>query len=333
MFASSVKRGAPTTFRVNEAMPGWAEGLQLMVVGEKRRLWIPQQLAYEGKPDQPQGPLVLDVELLQLAPGTRPIAPPPDLSAPPPGAEHTPSGLIHRLLRAATSDKRPAPYDRVRIAYAGWSSDGHMIDSSQARGDDVVVAVSYGFPGWREALQLMREGEQRRFWIPEQLASRSYPVAVPGTLVFDIELRQVISMPSPPPVPEDVSAPPVGAVRTRSGLVYRVLRKGTGTRKPDLESTVEVHYSYWTSDGRLLDSTIPGGAPHRAELEDGDLPPGLTEAVQLMVVGEKRRLWVPPGLGFSDKGRPRNEPLVFDLELFALYDGKVEVEWVEPKQP
>ncbi len=66
MFDSSVQRGTPATFRLDQVIPGWAEGVQLMVVGEKRRFWIPARLAYEGTPDRPQGMLVFDIELLDV---------------------------------------------------------------------------------------------------------------------------------------------------------------------------------------------------------------------------------------------------------------------------
>jgi peptidylprolyl isomerase len=66
MFDSSVPRNSPLTFRLNQVIPGWSEGVQLMVEGEKRRLWIPAKLAYEGQPDKPQGLLVFDVELLKI---------------------------------------------------------------------------------------------------------------------------------------------------------------------------------------------------------------------------------------------------------------------------
>jgi FKBP-type peptidyl-prolyl cis-trans isomerase len=65
MFDSSVSRGAPSTFRLNGVIRGWIEGLQLMVVGEKRRFWIPQDLAYGGR-RAPFGMLVFDVELLAI---------------------------------------------------------------------------------------------------------------------------------------------------------------------------------------------------------------------------------------------------------------------------
>jgi peptidylprolyl isomerase len=72
MFDSSVLRGEPTEFQVDAVIPGWTEGLQLMVVGEKRRFWIPGTLAYDnievppGREPPPAGMLVFDVELLEV---------------------------------------------------------------------------------------------------------------------------------------------------------------------------------------------------------------------------------------------------------------------------
>jgi peptidylprolyl isomerase len=66
MFDSSHSRGQPATFPLDRVIPGWTEGVQLMVVGEKRRLWIPEELAYAGAPGKPQGMLVFDVELLAI---------------------------------------------------------------------------------------------------------------------------------------------------------------------------------------------------------------------------------------------------------------------------
>ena len=66
MFDSSVTRGQPAMFPLNRVIPGWTEGVQLMVVGEKRRFWIPEKLAYKGRPGAPQGMLVFDVELLEI---------------------------------------------------------------------------------------------------------------------------------------------------------------------------------------------------------------------------------------------------------------------------
>ena len=66
MFDSSVMRKQPATFPLNRVIPGWTEGVQLMVVGETRRLWIPEELAYKGRPGAPAGMLVFDVELISI---------------------------------------------------------------------------------------------------------------------------------------------------------------------------------------------------------------------------------------------------------------------------
>jgi len=65
MFDSSVPRGTAATLRLDRVIAGWSEGLQLMVVGEVRRLWIPESLAYKGD-FEPKGMLVFDVELLKI---------------------------------------------------------------------------------------------------------------------------------------------------------------------------------------------------------------------------------------------------------------------------
>ena len=66
MFDSSVQRGEPATFPLNRVIAGWTEGVQLMVVGEKTRFWIPENLAYKGRPGAPAGLLVFDVELKDI---------------------------------------------------------------------------------------------------------------------------------------------------------------------------------------------------------------------------------------------------------------------------
>jgi peptidylprolyl isomerase len=64
-FDSSVSRGVPATFPLNGVIAGWREGVKLMVPGEKRRFWIPEELAYKGL-SGPQGMLVFDIELLDI---------------------------------------------------------------------------------------------------------------------------------------------------------------------------------------------------------------------------------------------------------------------------
>lgn len=65
-FDSSVARGQPSQFPLNRVFPGWIEGIQLMVEGEERRMWIPEGLAYKGAAGKPKGTLVFDVELISV---------------------------------------------------------------------------------------------------------------------------------------------------------------------------------------------------------------------------------------------------------------------------
>ena len=117
------------------------------------------------------------------------------------------------------------------------------------------------------------------------------------------------------PAPPDVGAPPADAVRTPTGLVSKVLSPGTGTRHPRPNSQVVVHYTGWTTDGKMFDSSVTKGQPASFSL-DGVIA-GWTEGVQMMVVGEKRRFWIPAKLAYEGKDGPQGK-LVFDIELIRI---------------
>lgn len=119
--------------------------------------------------------------------------------------------------------------------------------------------------------------------------------------------------------PIDVAAAPDDAHRTPSGLAYKVLKKGTGTVHPSAESLVLVHYSGWTTDGKLFDSSVKRGQPISFPLNR--VIKGWTEGVQLMVEGEKTRFWIPGKLAYGDTPSRPGAPagtLVFDVELLKI---------------
>ena len=118
------------------------------------------------------------------------------------------------------------------------------------------------------------------------------------------------------PAPPDVAAPPADADTTASGLATKVLTPGTGTRHPHGRSKVKVHYSGWTTDGQMFDSSVARDEPIAFGLNQ--VIAGWTEGVQLMVEGEKRRLWIPERLAYGgQRGAPQGM-LVFDVELLEI---------------
>ena len=120
------------------------------------------------------------------------------------------------------------------------------------------------------------------------------------------------------PAPTDVAAPPADATTTASGLATKVLKPGTGTIHPKPASRVRVHYSGWTTDGKMFDSSVTRGQPTTFGLSQ--VIPGWTEGVQLMVEGEKTRFWIPGALAYDNNPRPGAPMgmLVFDIELLAI---------------
>ena len=118
------------------------------------------------------------------------------------------------------------------------------------------------------------------------------------------------------PAPPDVAAPPPDSLKSPSGLSTRVLQPGTGQRHPRASDTVVVHYTGWTTDGKMFDSSVQRGEP--SEFQVSRVIRGWTEGLQMMVEGEKRRLWIPEALAYQGQpGQPQGM-LVFDVELIDI---------------
>ena len=118
------------------------------------------------------------------------------------------------------------------------------------------------------------------------------------------------------PTAKNTFAPvPANAQTTYSGLKSVVLKPGNGGLTPHRFSTVTAHYTGWTTDGKMFDSSVPRGQPSSFPLSN--VIPGWTEGLQLMTVGEKRRFWIPANLAYGDNpgsGKPAGT-LIFDVEL------------------
>jgi peptidylprolyl isomerase len=247
-------------------------------------------------------------------PKPTPIPAPPDVAAPPKDATTLPSGLAFKVLQPGTGSAKPAATDMVTVHYTGWTTDGKMFDSSRSRNAPATFPLDRVIKGWGDGVQLMVTGETRRLWIPEALAYKGQAGRPQGMLVFDIELLEMT--PSPTVAPPDVAAAPADAKRTASGIAYKVLKAGTGTDHPSAASRVTVHYTGWQTSGKMFDSSVMRGSPATFGL--GDVIAGWTEGVQLMVVGEKTRFWIPQNLAYKGQSGSPAGMLVFDVELIAI---------------
>jgi len=107
---------------------------------------------------------------------------------------------------------------------------------------------------------------------------------------------------------------------TASGLQYMVLQVGSGSEHPSATDRVKVHYEGKLLDGTVFDSSVKRGKPISFALNQ--VIKGWTEGVQLMVVGEATRFFIPAEMAYGDKGAggdiPGGSTLIFDVELLGI---------------
>lgn len=110
-----------------------------------------------------------------------------------------------------------------------------------------------------------------------------------------------------------------------SGLQYKILKEGTGTNHPSIDSDCSCHYEGTLIDGTKFDSSYDRGVP--ATFAPNQVIKGWTEAMQLMVEGDKWEMYIPSELGYGDHGSPPKIPggdaLIFTMELIKIMGEKV----------
>lgn len=288
----------------------FSEALQQMKKGEKRRLWIPADQGFAAQPGREASSLIFELELLDFK--ADPNAAPDGILETPENAVKTESGVASIILQPSDSNESPKEFDSVSIAFKGWSTKGQFLGGSEQQGKPLEFPLSQSpIKAWAEILPEMKKGEKRRLWIPAAQGFTGRPGG--DDMVFEIELLEITEGVAPPETPADVAAPPADAEKTKSGLASKVLVVGTGEEKPGPTSNVTVHYTGWTTDGKMFDSSVTRGKPSSFPLTN--VIAGWTEGLQLMVVGEKRRFWIPVDLAYRGQpGKPAGM-LVFDVEL------------------
>jgi len=312
---------AGPTVALQEAVPTAAEGAS---EGAAQEIKPPQPTSSEQELAVAEGEQgddsaseiseASDAEAKSTDPDSGKLPLPEDLSGPPADAEVSETGLASRVLTAGTGKARPNMASRVRVHYAGWTPEGEQIENTYNRDEPPFLAVAEVIDGWREGLQLMVEGEKRRLWVPGEMAFEGRATMPQGTIIFDIELVEIID---PPKAPEHLTSPAPGAeIHGKKGLASLRLVEGHDVLQPRAESFVTVHYTGWSTDGSIVDSSVLRGEPSTFKLTH--VIKGWREGLQYMVAGEKRRFWIPEKLAYKgDKTKPQGM-LIFDIELIAI---------------
>ena len=246
----------------------------------------------------------------------------------------TPSGLKIQVLQQGTG----AVAERglvLNVQYTAWVDGGNKFESTREQAaplqfllgsHDVIAALNEGVEG-------MKVGERRRLSVPPSLGYGSKGVILRGgtvppdaRLVYDLELVAVTSpgeVAGPAPKEPDAPPPvhPISEQALPSGLKIQVLQQGTGA-VAETGRAVAVQYTGWLPEGPMFDTSRTTDQPYRFTLGKREVIAGWDEGVAGMKLGERRRLIIPPALGYGAAGSPPTIPgnatLVFDVELVAL---------------
>jgi len=316
LYFSTATRRAPTSFDLPQVSPGLRAGMLGMRKGEVRHLWIGADVARANE-RSPKGPVLTRVEVLAIAKGEPPLPAPPDVAAAPADALELPGGVRYLVLAPPTGEYSPERHDRITVRMTSWDTSGKMFESSARHGGSDAMVAGQAPPGVTYALAQMKAGEKRRVWVPLEVV-RQRPSQHKKPLVYEVELLEVVDMPDPPDPPKQLTPPKRGVQRTESGIVYKVLKKGRGTRKAPLPKTkVALRMSGWTSDGTLIASTVMNDRPYKARVRT--MIGGFKEIVPQMVIGEKRRLWIPAKLAFEGMPAKPQGDVIYDIEVVAIH--------------
>ena len=274
------------------------------------------------------GALVILVGLVAFTSGS---AAPKGMSDGSDGTEKDPNlkeaapGVWFRDVKEGMGEACPAGA-KVTIHYTGWTTDGNVFDTSKKTGGPATFALDGLIKGWQKGIPGMKPGGARKLVIAPEMGygSASKPnIPANSTLIFEVELVSFVA-------PRNVTA---GAGRPLAdgsnggtddpalrdlgeGLKYRDVKEGTGDPvKPG--ASVTIHYTGWTVDGNVFDTSKKTGAPATFSLTR--LIPGWQKGIPGMKPGGVRKLVIPGPLGYGESGSgeniPPNATLVFEIEL------------------
>jgi FKBP-type peptidyl-prolyl cis-trans isomerase len=225
-------------------------------------------------------------------------------------------GLSYIILQApSVSEERRAI---VRTLSDLWSESGEQLADADADGLSTTRpdTIRDQFPFLATMLEATPDGAKYRWWI----AADAIPEGTPGFARENhmMDIRVVDSV-NPMVAPDNVAAIPDDAYLTPQGVGYMVLEASESELHPTPDDMIEVYYTGWQTDGTMFDSAVLREKANIFPL--GRLIAGWQDAVPLMVVGEKARIWIPGALAYDNRPDRPNAPkgmLVFDVELVSI---------------
>lgn len=303
----------------NLLLPGWEQGLRMMKAGGKALMVLPPELAFgsEAKGNIPANSTIyLDVELVKVMPVPIPQSVAMDQY------KKLESGLMFYDLQVG-SGKVALKTTFVKTAYTIWVVDGENYQYIASSEGESLIFFQVGksasvIVGLNEGVVGMKVGGKRQLIIPPDLAyGEAGSVTVPpnATLMMEIELIEVNE-----PVKQTV-IDEFNYTTTTSGLRIYEITIGTGPT-PQKGQTVVVQYVAWYVDGTQFDSSYFRGQPYEFKLGLGEVIKGWDEGIATMKVGGKRKLVIPPELGYGAAGAgnaiPGDTTLVYEIELLEI---------------
>ena len=340
-FDSSYDRGEAAQFGVIQVIPGWTETLQLMRPGDDWLVFIPSALAYgeQGTPGGPIGPnadLVFRVTLEEVIADDTPGREIWDEYIPwnsdADEVEKTESGLEYIVrTRGDESGALVTPTDIVDMEFEiRLVEDGRRIESSYVDPAPARLPVTQLFPGWQEAIQLMRPGDDFVFQMTPAIAFGEEAAAAgrvpPDNVVMRVELMTVIIPEVSDAAAWEAHTPwdseSADVVKSENGVEYIVLETGDASgAMPTTSDTVEVYYEGRLTTGETFDSAYARG--QSIEFGVTGVIPGWTATLQKMRPGDRWLVYIPADQAYGNSPRPGGlikpgDDLIFEMQLVGV---------------
>ena len=340
-FDSSFERGQPAEFGVTQVIPGWTEALQLMRPGDDWIVYLPSDIGYgeRGTPGGPIGPnadlifrVILEGVIADDTPGAEIWADylPWDETAK--GLVTTDSGLQYvAISKGDTTGALVTATDTITTDFEiRLAENSQRIESTYTSGQPAQLPVSRLFPGWQEAIQLMRAGDDYMFRMTPLIAFGAEAVATgrvpPGDIVMRVALKDII-------VPEVSNAAAWEAhtpwnsdspdvIKSDNGVEYVIIDSGDENGEmPTTADTVEVYYEGRLVTGETFDSAYARGEP--IEFGVTGVIKGWTETLQKMRPGDRWLVYIPADQAYGDSPRPGGlikpgDDLIFEMQLLGV---------------